>query len=814
VQERAQLVVIGAGIVGCSAVYHLTRLGWRDILVLDQGPLFETGGSSSHAPGLVFQTNFSKMMTSLARYTVELYSGLELDGQPCFYPVGSMEVAATAGRWQDLKRKAGVAKSWGLDAWLLTPREAREKIPLLDQGKIHGAYFVPTDGIAKAVRAAEAMARRAQESGASFQGRTQVMGLEVRDGRVRAVLTDQGRVSTDRVLVCAGIWGPRLGRMAGVCIPLTPVQHQYARTAPLPELAGETREVVHPILRHQDRAMYFRQHADAYGIGSYQHEPMLVEPEALRSHAESSDQPAIMDFTPEHFRAARATADELLPALAGAELVQRINGLFSFTPDGMPLLGESVEVHGLWVAEAVWITHAGGVGKVVAEWMAGGAPSLDVREAEFNRFPPHARTRAYIEKRGAQQYREVYDIIHPLQQMEQPRPLRTSPFHPRLEELGGVFFESAGWERPQWFEANRALPSGGGPSRSGWAARHWSPIQGAEHRAARERVALFDLSAFTKVEVAGPGALSFLQHLAANQMDRPPGQVVYTSLLDGNGGIHCDLTITRLEPERFLVLTGASMGMHDLAWIRRHAPADGSVRVADLTSSFCGLGLWGPKARQVLQQLCDEDLSSRAFPYFTARQIEVDAVPVLALRLSYVGEQGWELYAPSEYGLRVWDALWEAGGEQGLFALGGGAFDSLRLEKGYRLWGADIHAEYNPFEAGLDWAVRLEKGDFMGCQALRRIRKEGIRRRLCCLTLEDPQAVLLGKEPIVDKGRVLGYVTSTNYGYTVGRHIAYGYLPLEHAAPGTRVQIDYFGEPFTAIVHREPLYDPERKKLR
>ena len=713
-KSQANLVIIGAGIVGCSTAYHLTRLGFRDIVVLDQGPLFETGGSTSHAPGGVFQTNFSKMMTDFARYTVELYGDLELDGEPCWHSVGGMEVAYTKERWKDLARKAGVAKSWGLDAALITPDEAKDKIPLLDEDRIHGAYFVPTDGIAKAVRAGESMARASGE-GASFHRHVTVEGIEVKHDRVHAVVTSEGRIATEQVLVCAGIWGPRVGEMVGVPIPLIPIEHLYTITEPIAELAGETREVVHPVLRHQDHAMYFRQHADCYGIGSYRHDPLLVDPHDIANHESAENSPAIREFTPQHFTAAHEAAIELLPPLRGADLPYRINGMFSFTPDGMPLLGESPDVRGFWVAEAIWITHAGGVGRAMAEWMVEGTPTADLREADLNRFAAHALTPSYVKARGAQQYREVYDILHPQQQMEDPRNLRLSPFHPRQRELGSHFFENTGWEQPQWFESNTGLERGPSwPTRSGWEALNWSAIQGGEHRATRERAALYDLSPFTKIEVSGPGALSFLQHIAANQMDQPVGKIIYTSLLNQIGGIKCDVTITRLSTSRFLILTGAATGMRDLTWIRRQLPEDGSIQLQDTSSSLCGVGLWGPLAREVLKQVCDDDVTNEAFPYFTAQYLTIDHLPVLALRLSYAGELGWEIYTSTETGLRMWDVLWEAGQSSGMIALGSGAFDSLRLEKGYRLWGADIHTDYNPYEAGLGWSVDLDKGDFLG----------------------------------------------------------------------------------------------------
>ena len=452
---------------------------------------------------------------------------------------------------------------------------------------------------------------------------------------------------------------------------------------------------------------------------------------------------------------------------------------------------------------------------MVAELLSGEQPAVDLRELDLHRFAPHALSRAYVRARGAQQYREVYDIVHPLQQMEQPRGLRLSPFHPRLQELGAVFFESAGWERPQWFEANAGQPAHPAwPRRCGWAARGWSPIIGAEHRATRERVALFDLTPFTKLEVTGPGALDYLQRLTANQVDRPVGRVTYTAMLHEGGGVVCDLTVTRLGPDRFLVVTGAASGTHDLAWMRRHLPGDGSVRLADVTSGRCCVGVWGPRARDLLRPVCEADLANAAFPPYTAQPFFLRHVPALALRLSYVGELGWEVYAPAEYGAHLWDTLWEAGRPFGVVAAGGDAFDSLRLEKGYRLWGADVHAEYNPYEAGLGFAVRLDKGDFLGRPALERIKAQGITRRLCCLTLDDPGVVVLGKEPILQGDRVLGHVTSANYGYTIGQSIAYGYLPADHAAEGTKVELCFFGRRYGATVRHDPLYDPEGQKLR
>jgi len=810
-RSHAPLVIIGAGIVGCSAAYHLTRLGWRDFVVVDQGPLFETGGSTSHAPGLVFQTNASRMMCQFAQETVALLQQLHRPEHPTWFPVGGLEVAYTPARLEELKRKWGWARAYGLEAHLLSPAEVKKLIPILDDRVILGGYFVPSDGDAKAVHAAAEMARIAQTDGAAeFYGRTPVHDIEVVNGRVQAVVTERGRIVCEQVLLCTNIWAPVLGQKVGVPIPLMAVEHLYAITTPVPELAGETREIVHPILRHQDHAMYFRQHGECYGIGSYQHTPLLVDPRELEAVA-------TRPFTPEHWQASWQSATELLPALKTTTLARSFNGMFAFTTDGFPVMGPAPQVEGLWVAAGVWVTHAGGVGRAIAEWMTAGAPQTDVREADISRFHPHVFSPRYIRARCYAQYDEVYDIIHPRQQMENPRNLRLSPFHARLQAQQGVFFESVGWERPQWFEANVGLLEAYDdriPHRQGWEARHWSRIEGAEHLATRERVGLFDLSAFTKIEVSGPGATRFLESLAANRIDRPVGKIVYTALLDPKGGIQADLTITRLAEDRYWVLTGAGTGMRDLAWLRRHAPRDGSVHIQDVTSHYAAVGLWGPQARAVLQAVCEDEVSNEAFPYFTARSLYIDHIPALALRLSYVGELGWEIYVPTEYGLRLWDVLWEAGQSYGLIAVGGGAFDSLRLEKGYRLWGNDIHSEYTPDEAGLSWAVRIDKGDFLGREALLRRRAEGLRRKLCCLTLKEPDAVVLGKEPILAGETRLGYVTSANYGYSVGRFIAYGYLPVEYSGEGTEVDILYFGRRYPAVVTREPLFDPEMVRLK
>jgi glycine cleavage system T protein len=818
--KHARVVIVGAGIVGCSVAYHLTKLGWRDIAVVEQGCLFETGGSTSHAPGLVFQVNPSKTMASFAKYTVDLWGELTLDGEPCAKNVGSLEVAWTPERLADLKRKAGYGMSWGIEVHVISAAEAREFIPMLSE-RIHGALYVPSDIQTKATRPAEAMAREAERNGAAFYGGVKVTGFRISNGRITAAQTSHGDIGTDLVVACAGIWAPKLGGFAGVPIPLSPMEHQYAVTTPVEGLAGATEEISQPLLRHQDEAMYFRQEGESYGIGNYNHEPLLVDAEDILDHEGAPVMPSETPFTPAHFERAMKAAHELLPGLKGAGLTRKFNGMFSFTTDGFPVLGEAPQARGFWSAQAVWITQAGGVGKAVAEWIVNGEPTTDLRECDIRRFHPHAYTRPYVRARAAQQYREVYDIIHPHQQMENPRNLRLTPFFARQQELGSVFFENAGWERPQWYDSNECLLDSltvTGETRTGWEAREWSPTVAAEHVATRERVAMFDMTPFAKFEVTGTGALNALQRLATNQMNKPAGSITYTSMVTPSGGIKCDLTVTRLDDDRFMVVTGGAMGLHDLAWIEAHLPSDGSARATDVSASLCCIGLWGPRSRDLLTGLCDDDLSNDGFPYMRARRITIGEVPALALRISYVGELGWEIYAPSEQGLRLWDILWEAGQTLGVIAAGSGAFDSLRLEKGYRLWGNDIHTEYNPYEAGIGFAVRMRKGDFIGRDALRQVRADGVSRKLCCMTLDNTERVVMGKEPIIDRNtsgnHVLGYVTSANYGHSIGKGIVYGYLPIEYAEVGAKVDVLYFGERLAATVAREPLYDPDGSKMR
>lgn len=806
------MVIIGAGIVGCATAEELTRRGWTDIIVLEQGPLFATGGSSSHAPGLVFQTNPSKTMTEFARYTVSKYSELSLDGQWCFRQVGGLELATTPQRWTELARKHGLATSWGVEGRLLSVAECVQMWPLLDPDRLHGGFHVPSDGLAKAVRAAEAQARLAVTRGATFLSGQTVTGIEQRGGQLTAVVTDQDRFTADVVIVAAGFWGPRIGRLIGTTLPLVPLAHQYARTTPLPTLPGRADEMIEthrPILRHQDADLYFREHVDRIGIGSYAHRPMPVADEDIVAPDAAAVMPSMLAFTEEDFAPSWREALALMPSLAEAKVDDAFNGIFSFTPDGFPLLGESREVRGVWFAEAVWVTHSAGVARAVAEWLVDGQSTVDTHECDLHRFEDVQLTRPYIHERGCQNFIEVYDIVHPLQPLMSPRPLRTSPFYLRQVELAAYFLEGSGWERPHWYATNGPLLDNiAVPARDPWATRYWSPIAAAEALATRDRVALYDMTPLKRIEVSGPGALDFLQLMTTNDLAKPPGTVTYTLMLGGDGGIRSDLTVARLGEQDFQI--GAN-GNLDLDWLLRHAPD--SVAVRDITAGTCCIGVWGPAARDLVQPLTDSDFSHAGFGYFRARRAHIGGIPVTALRVSYVGELGWELYASADVGLALWDLLRRHGQRLGVVAAGRSAFNSLRLEKGYRSWGTDMTTEHDPYEAGLGFAVRMDRGDFVGRAALEGRGPHSITRRLACLTLDDPASIVLGKEPVYLDGRAAGYVTSAAYGYTVEMSIAYAWLPAS-AVPGTRVEVEYLGQRLPAVVAAEPLFDPEMAKIR
>ncbi len=815
-----RVVVIGAGIVGTSLADELTARGWTDVTVVDRGPLFSTGGSTSHAPGLVFQTNPSKTMTAFARYTVEKFGALHHPDGWAFNPVGGLEVATTSERWADLHRKAGWAQAWGIEGTLIGPDECAALHPLLDRGRILGGFHTPTDGLAKAVRAAEAQAWRARDRGARFLPNTEVVGVVDKGGRVTGVTTSAGVIDADVVICAAGFWGAKFAEQVGLVVPLVPMAHQYAKTGRIPALVGRNdalSEAGLPILRHQDQDLYFREHVDHIGIGYYGHQPMPVDMSTLTADTVGEPMVSMLPFTEEDFAPAWRESMELIPALSDSKVEEAFNGIFSFTPDGFSIMGEHRELGGFWVAEAVWVTHSAGVARATAEWIIDGTPSVDVHECDLYRFEDVARSPAFVTQTSSQAFVEVYDIIHPHQYRTALRGLRTSPFFARQTELGAFFYEGGGWERPAYYEANAALMPRlraeglAFPDRDDWSGRNWSPISIAEAYATRERVAMYDMTPLTRYEVAGPGAAAFLQRMTTNDVDKSVGSVAYTLLLDETGGLRSDLTVARLAETTFQV--GANSPL-DFDWLTRHLPDDGSVTVRDVTGGTCCIGVWGPLARELVQPLCPDDLSHRAFKYFRALHTHLDAIPVTMMRVSYVGELGWEIYTSAEYGAALWDLLFDAGREYGVIAAGRIAFNSLRIEKGYRSWGTDMTAEHLPAAAGLEFAVRMGKDDFVGKSALECA--DAPAEVLRSIVFDESTAVVLGKEPVYLAGKAeecVGHVTSAGYSPTVGRTIAYAWLPAE-VAEGDVVTVDYRGTRYGAAVHAEPVVDPGMNRIR
>jgi dimethylglycine oxidase len=806
-----KIVIIGAGIVGCSLADELTERGYADVVVLEKGKLWKPGGSTSHAPGVVFQTNGSRTMAQFARQTVEKLYGLRQSGEPCFLKVGSLEIATTRERLADLHRRAGLAMSIGIDARVVLPEEALTLHPLLAPNKLLGALYVPDDGIARAVRADQVMGERAISRGARFIAACEVLAIDQHDGRVSGVQTTQGSFPADIIISCAGIWGPKIGAMVGMTKAIQPLAHQLCYTAPMPELAAYAGEAELPVLRHQGADLYFRQRGQSLAVGWYGHQPLPVKAEHILSGELAEIMPSQMTFTPEDWKGAMEHAAEIIPALKGTEIVESMNGLFSFTVDNFPLMGEWSGLKGFWVAEAVWITHAGGVARAIAEWIVNGYPTLAVHECDVNRFDTHQLGSIHIEQRAAQNYVEVYDLLHPLQPMESPRPLRTTGFYPRQQELGGFFLEASGYERPQWYQANAGLldryPTNY-PARDAWSAQYWSPIIGAETLAVREGVGLFDITTLKRIEVTGSGALEFLEQLTTGNLRKRFGSITYCLLLNESAGILSDITVMRRGEHDFFIGVNSNI---DIQYLRHAAPD--TVHVKNITAGTVGLGLFGPKSRELAQSLTTDDLSNEALGYFRLKNTYLGHVPVMLCRLSYVGELGYEIYTTADFGLKLWDTLWQAGKQYGLIAAGRGAFNSMRLEKGYRSYGTDMNSEHNPHEAGLSFAVR-KGGGYTGANAFNQVNPITLSRRLVCLVLENPQHVVLGKEPVLHQGNVVGYVTSAYFGHTIGKPLAYAWVPAALSTPGTSLSIRYFDSDYPATVGEDPQYDPQMKRLR
>ena len=803
-KSHARAVVIGGGVGGAAILYWLTRLGWKDVVLVERARV--TSGSTFHSAGLVGQLRGSLSLTQMMMNSVDLYRSLgqEVGLETGWHEVGSLRLASSEERMEELARQAGWAKTFGLPLELVSAQEAQRMFPPMSTDGVLGAAFLPTDGYIDPSQLTFALVEGARRRGAEICENTRVTGIEVRDGRVRRVITERGAIETELVVDAGGMFAPEIGRMAGVNVPLIPMAHEYLITRP----SGLPLDM--PTMRDPSLLVYYRPESGGLVMGGYERDPAPWGLDGIPADFNGK----LLEPDWDRFEPLMTNAIVRTPSIKEAQVVRLVNGPEAFTPDNEFILGPS-EVRGFWVAAgfcAHGLAGAGGMGRLVAEWIIEGRPGLDAWEMDSRRFGRQYISREYTLARTREVYSTYYDVKYPGHERSAGRPLRMSPAYARLKELGVEFGEKSGWERANWFNPNAAQGDESMRPR-GWAGRLWSPAIGAEHMACREAAAIFDFTSFAKIEVRGRGAASFLEGLTDNRVARAVGALTYTQMLNEGGGIECDFTVTRLAEDRFRIITGTAFGQHDLFWIRDHVPGDGSVQVEDVTSGYACLGLWGPAARDILQPLTTTPIGNEAFPFMTAQQLAVGSVPCLALRVTYVGELGWELYCPSEFGQRLWDTIWESGRDKGLVAGGYKAVESLRLEKGYRAWGSDISPDSDPYQAGLGFCVKLDKGEFIGRSALLKKREAPADTRLACLVLEDPRSVALGSEPVRIDGKVAGRVTSGGYGYAVKKSIAYAYVPT-NAAVGAPVEVEIFGTWVAGQVAKDPLYDPRGEKIR
>ena len=805
IPDRARVVIIGGGVGGAAIAHHLARLGERDVVLLERSEL--TSGSTFHSAGLVGQLRGSLTLTRMMMNSVALYETLDCGWVPC----GGIRLACTAEREQEVLRQVAWAKTFGLPLELISAQEAHELFPLMSTEGVRCASYLSTDGYLDPSLLTMALIESARSGGCRVFTHTRVTGVEVVGGRVRGVQTDRGNIEAEVVVNAGGMFAAELGRMAGVRVPVVPFAHEYLVTQPFRERpAGDHL----PTLRDPDLLIYFREEGAGLVMGGYERRsaPWALDSQLLDAIPSDFNGRLLEEDWP-RFEEIAANSSRRVPAMDQITVTRLINGPEAFTPDNEFCLGES-EVRGYFVAAgfcAHGLAGAGGMGQLMAEWIVDGEPSMDAWEMDIRRFGPHFRSPAYTLKRAQEVYETYYDIRYPGHERQAGRPLRTSSAYAWHAAHRAEFGEKSGWERVNWYESNASEGDESLRPR-GWAGMHWSPAIGAEHRGTREHAGLFDESSFSKLEIAGAGAADFLELLCDNQVARDVGAITYTQMLNRRGGIECDFTVTRVDEQLFSIVTGTAFGNHDLSWIRRHAPVDGSVSCTDVTARWACFALWGPRARDILTPLSTGGLD---FPYMSMRELTVGDVPVRALRVTFVGELGWELYCPTEYGAGLWKALWEQGDEHGLIAGGYRAIDAMRLEKGYRVWAADITADETPMEAGLGFCVK-QSGGFTGAAALG-LGADALpyepERRLRCLVLDDPRSVALGNEPVRVEGDVLGRVTSGGYGYTVERSIAYAYLPAEISI-GASVEVDIFGEWVNGEVAREPLFDPKGERIR
>jgi glycine cleavage system aminomethyltransferase T/glycine/D-amino acid oxidase-like deaminating enzyme len=830
--SKATVVVIGAGIVGNSVVYHLAELGWTDIVQIDKGPLPNPGGSTGHASNFIFPVDHNKEMTHLTLDSQAQYVEMGVNTM-----CGGVEVARTEERMEELRRRMTSAKTYGIEARLLTPAEIKEMLPYIDESLLIGGFYTPTVSVVDSLRAGTIMRERAQAKGALVTvPNVEVLDVEVTDAKISGVLTDKGHIECDHVVVACGVWSPRIAEMAGATIPLTPAVHQMIDVGPLDILAETNNEIGYPIIRDMDTFCYERQTGGSMEVGSYAHRPIFHHPDTIPSNDEARLSPTELPLTMDDFDPQLEQAVDLIPMLGDAEIKYGINGLLSLTPDAMPLVGETVEVENLWSCAAIWIKEGPGTGRAIAEWMTHGYPEVDPHASDIARFYDYNRTEDHILARCSEHFNKTYGIVHPREQWDTERGSRISSLHPRTSALGAVYFEAGGWERPHWYESNASLLEEFKdqiPERPHeWDSRWWSPIQNAEHLAMRDRVGMVDLTAFAIFDVTGPGALDYMQHMVVNQVDRPVGSAIYTPLLTPGGGFRSDLTVMRLGQNHYRVITGGFDGARDRYWFRKWMPKDGSVTFTDVTSAFTTVGVWGPKARDLVSKLTKDDISHEGFPYGTVKHVTIGSIPATMFRISYVGDLGWEIYTAMEHGPRLWDALWDAGQEFGVVPVGAGVYGTTgRLEKGYRLMGAELESDYNPVEAGLA-RPKVKSADFIGKEAYLDARAAGPAAICCTLTMashvsdsgvarfpmggNEPILTLDGERIVDAKGRV-SRVTSAGAGPSLGTFLLLAYLPPEYAVEGTDLAVMYQNEVFPVKVARagsRPLFDPDDERMK
>jgi len=810
-RDQARVVVIGGGVFGTSVAFHLAKKGCRDVVLLDKGEL--TSGTTFHSVGLVSQFRTSPALMKIMNYTIRLFNQLndEAGDTLGWHTVGSLRLASSRNRLKALQREVSRARGIGLNVEMISPAEAVRMCPHISDKGLYGAVYVPDDGHIDPSAITYELARQAKTYGVEINTRVRVTGIRVSPGGdITGVDTDRGAIDTKCVVNAAGEWAPRICRMAGVDLPMVPLMHQYLTTKPI---AGHELPRQTPVVRDPDKLFYCREDVGGFLVGAFETNPKAWSPEGVSWEFTQE----LLSPEWELFEPVLEMAMERMPIMAQAEAIELINGPDAFTPDGHYALGPVPGLRGFYVAAGGsinGIAGAGGVGKVIAEWIMDGEPSIDTHEMNVRRFGVHYRHLPYLVERCREVYKYYYHLRYPHDEEEWGRPLRTSPFYERLKDLGAVFGHKNGWERVNYFAPGQAWRMAGADQhRWGWGRPEYFEHVAREVKAARQAAVLIDMTSFGKIEVSGPEALALLQRLAANDLDRPVGRIAYTQFLNARGGIESDVTVVRLAEDRFRIISGTSFGPGDMGWIRMHMPRDGSVRVEDVTEDWGVLCLWGPKARDVLQTVCGGDLSNPAFPYMSAREIDIDGTLVWAQRISYAGELGWELYIRPGDGIRIFDLLMAAGKPHGIQPAGYKALETLRIEKGYLYWSGDITPQDDPFQAGLGFCVKLAKPGFIGREALLAKGPLDLKTQLRAVVL-CAECNMYGGESVYAGGRVVDRIRSAAYGHSIGKDIGLVYLPLDLGVPGARVEVEVLGERMAAEVAALPLVDPGGEKLR